>query len=321
MFWTLSENVTIKINAPAFIIQLLSENILLSEKPPLNANNLITLNWNQQLYLQYFEKYWNPKYNSEDNIYSEGDDGFFLVCKGFFLNYSKHTNKAAFYIEKAFAADYLTFSYPLLKLLIYLLDLRGFVPLHAAVIGNNNGFVLIPGKQNSGKSTTSASWVLNGGKLLTDDTCFVNPLHPNKIYGYYPSIRLREQSLNILRNQLSADQLKQKDSSKYFYQVLKQFPENFAPVGFIKAVFCIQIKNGPPSHIVSDAQTAYKHLASSLAFSIHHGASGKLCLQAIKIITSSLPVYLIYLSPYPKVNYEYLETLMNTIPPINSSIS
>ena len=319
MYWLLSEDEAIKIKAPAFILQLLSESVMLLDEAPNSLNTIISLDWNKELYVHHIEKYWNNSYNSEDNIYSEDNDGFFLVCKGFFLKYSKFNNIAHFYIEKELAADYISYSYPLFKLLIYLLELRGFIPLHAAVIGNDNGFVLIPGKQNSGKSTTSASWVLHGGKLLSDDTCFVNPMQPTKMYGYFPSIRLREQSLNLLKDILEVDKLKQKNSSKYFYQLLNNYPQNFVPRALIKAVFCIQIKNGPPSHIVSDAQTAYKSLASSFAFSIHHGASSSLCLNAIKKITSVLPVYLINLSADPKENYEYLQKLMDSISPVNSS--
>jgi hypothetical protein len=321
MFWLLSENEAIKIKAPVFILELLSESVLLEETFPNTINDVISLEWNKELYAHHLEKYWNDAYNSEDNIYSEDKDGFFLICNGFFLKYSKITDKAHFYIEEKLAADYLSYSYPLFKLIIYLLELRGFIPLHAAVLGNDNGFVLIPGKQNSGKSTTSASWVLNGGKLLSDDTCFVNPLQPTKMHGYFPSIRLREKSLNLLKDFITVDQLKQKNDSKYFYQLLANFRQNFVAVAFIKAVFCIQINDGPPSHILSDAQTAYKNLASSLAFSIHHGASSSLCLQAIKKIAANLPVYLINLSANPKENYDYLQELMDTIPPVDSLIS
>jgi hypothetical protein len=322
MYWLLSENEAILIHAPVHILQVLSESIVLLEEPNQPLESIIILEWNQQFYSQHKAQYWDSSYTTEDSVYSKSEDGFFLVRNGFFLSYSKNTNQASFYIEQELVSDYLTYSYPLLQLLVYLSDLRGLVPLHAAVIGNDNGYVLIPGKQNSGKSTTSASWALHGGKLLTDDFCFVNPLQPTKMYGYYPSIRLREQSLNLLKDILEVDQLKQKNDSKYFYQLRNTFPENIVSVGLVKAIFCIQINSELPlSHTLSDAQTAYKNLASSFVFSLQYGASSGLCLQAIKKITSILPVYLINLSMDPKENYEYLQKLMDSISPIDSSIS
>jgi hypothetical protein len=317
MFWQLTEKLAIEILAPTRIIDTLKSSLLLQTSSSLSTQRIIPLEWNEEHYTTYYQEYWNPTYGEKDNVVANKDDGFFLIGKGFFLSYSISSDKACFFITDNLILDYLVFSYPFSKLLVYLLNREGYSPLHAAVIGNNSGYVMIPGKQFSGKSTTAATWVLNGGSLLSDDTCFVNTNCGNQIIGHYPSLRLREKSFSLFGDKLDRTQLKQKDQSKYFYLLQEQRPQQFTSVASVKAIFCLELHEDEPSYEIVNPSTGFNYLASSLAFSSQHGADNRLCLKTIRSLVTVLPIYKVKLSPNLDINYHFLDQLISSITPLD----
>ncbi len=316
MFWQLTEKLAIEIVAPISILDTLKSSLLLQTSTTISTQRIIQLEWNEVYYTTYYQKYWKKKYGEKDNVVANNYDGFFLIGNGFFLNYSISSDKSYFFISDNLILDYLVFSYPFSKLLVYLLNREGYSPIHAAVIGNNSGFVMIPGKQFSGKSTTAATWVLNGGCLLSDDTCFVNPNYGNYFFGHYPSLRLREKSFPLFGDKLDRNKLKQKDQSKYFYLLQEQIPQQFTPIASIKAIFCLELHEDKPSYEIVNPSTGFNYLASSFAFSSQHGADNRLCIKTMRYLVTELPIYKVKLSPNLDSNFYFLEQLISSIDPL-----
>jgi|GEM_PF-5967146 len=309
-YWQLPENIVVALMAPHSVLNALDNSIVLHQDVSLASSRVVDLVWSEDGYRQFHSQFWQDDYFQDDVVWRESDSGWLFLGAGYFLAYSKATDSARFFTVPEQMDALLVFSYPFLNLLVNLLKPSGYVSLHAAVIGDNDKFVLIPGKQNTGKSTTSANWVLKGGRFLTDDFCFVNIDNPKIAHGFYPSLRLRKEALPLLGNLLVPQSLQQKGSSKYFFSLLSQAPDCFVPRAALTSVFCLHIQKGKPSHLAVSPKTGFEYLASSIAFSVQYRGDSRLCLQAIKKIVRELPVVQVNLSPDMNENYHYLKELI-----------
>ena len=313
MYWQLTADHLVHIEAPSTILHLFAESVVLTENMSTRFDKTTRLHWNASRFKQVLQTYWKSEYGEKDNVYSRTENGFLLLGKDFFIEYSSETQLATFYIEEEVASDYLIYSYPFLKLVVFLLNQDGYSPLHASVIGNETGFVLMPGKQFSGKSTTTATWVIHGGMIVGDDICFIHPEQVTLVYGHYPSFRLRASSLNLFEKTVDLSVLKQKNDSKYFYPLLQVNPALFIPSATLKAIFCIQLHEAKPTSSVSTKSVGFNYLASSFAFAMQHDANNTLCIQTIKKLVTTLPVYEVFLSPNISENYQFLDHLIRSI--------
>lgn len=84
-------------------------------------------------------------------------------------------NRAVYWVDDARSLPYYERGYPITNLLNWWLGTRGLVVVHAAVIGNASGGVLLPGKGGSGKSTTTLACTAAGLSIVGDDYCAVEP--------------------------------------------------------------------------------------------------------------------------------------------------
>ena len=309
-YWYLPETIVVAIKAPDFILHALSKSIVLNLQHHSRFARIVRLEWSADRYRQYQLEYWKEHYLQEDVVWRETESGWLFLGMGYFLAYSKTTDSSVFFTSPELEDSLLTYSYPFLNLLVNLLKPYGYVSLHAAVIGQNNKFVLVPGKQNTGKSTTSATWVLKGGNFLTDDFCFVHVENPAIAHGFYPSVRLREGALPLLDGILPPNALQQKGDSKYFFSLLVNAPHLFVSSAAISSVFCLNIQKRSPSHAVVSPKIGLEYLASSVAFSVQYRGDSRLCLQTIKKLIHQLPVLQVNLSPDVNENYEYLNELI-----------
>ncbi|UFH52315.1 hypothetical protein [Spirosoma sp. KNUC1025] len=311
-FWKLPENLEVAIHAPEEILQLLSYRIVISRFQSDYIGRIVKLDWAEADYKKYYDRYWQHHFTSEEIVWKENDSGWLFLGYGFFLTYSSRTDSALFFAIPDRLADVFTFSYPFLNLLIYLLKQRRYISLHAAVIGIQDRFVLIPGKQNTGKSTTAASWLLNGGQFVTDDFCFVQQENPRVAHGFYPTLRLREQALALVSNRLISSQLEQRGDSKYFFSLLTHRPDQFVAKVLLQSIFCLTIQSGRLSNTHVGPRTGFEYLLSSIAFSTQYRADSRLCLQVIKQLVREIPILQISLSPNIDENYSYLKELITS---------
>lgn len=310
-FWQLPEQISVAITAPQSVMQLISNRIVVTGIGSADAGvRTVRLDWTEAAFHTYQSAYWQPHFTQDDVVWRENGQEWLFMGYGFFLAYSQPTESAQFFITSGRLDDVLTYSYPFLNLLIYLLSNRGYACLHAAVIGSNDHFALIPGKQNTGKSTTSATWVLNGGQFVTDDFCFMAVEEPTRVHGFYPSLRLREEALPLLQKYLSPDLLQQQGVSKYFYSLLTQAPECFVTEAHLRSILCLTLHNRVLSHVQVSPKIGYDYLASSVAFSAQYRSDSRVCLQVIKKLVWELPVLQVNLSPNTDENYHYLRELM-----------
>ncbi|GAB4040464.1 hypothetical protein [Spirosoma gilvum] len=309
-FWQLPEQIQLVIRAPQPVLQRLSSGIVLNCQPSELAARTIRVDWAEEDYKKQRAAYWQAQFRQEDIVWASHGGDWLVLGAGFFLSYSQLTDSAQFFALPEWLDDVFTFSYPFLNLLIQVLNRQGYAPLHAAVIGANDQFVLIPGKQNTGKSTTSATWVLQGGQFVTDDFCFLRADNPTTVYGFYPTFRIREQALPFLSPYLSVDQFLQKGDSKYFFNAMAYCPDRFVAHASIKAIFCLTLQNRALSHAQVSPRVGFEYLASSLAFAAQYRATGHLCLQAIRKLVRELPVVQVNLSAVTTENYAYLTELI-----------
>ncbi len=309
-YWNLCGALSMQIKAPDWVIKTLENSILLHNFCIGDVS--ISLEWHPQKYKNLELEYWKTTYQSDDIVRMKQADYWFFLGKGFFMSYQKKLNQAYFFVDDDAFETIFMYSYPLLQLLIPVMTDLGYAPLHAAAIGTKDFFVLVPGKQNTGKSTTSASWVLEGGKIVTDDMCLVDIKSPTIVKGFYPTIRLREESLPLLFKLNSSVKLHKKDYSKYFFNLLPTFEDQFTAEAPVKAIFCLKLD--PSTTIKSaNAQLGFEYLASSLAYSKQHDADIRLTLQVMKKITREVPVYQLSLSPNLADNVTFLQETLNQL--------
>lgn len=309
-FWPLPKPLTLAIQAPEAVLRLLADRIMLEPAARLSATRVVSLTWDEERYQTSRAAHWQPHFSAQDVVWKETPTDWLFLGDGFSLGYAAETDSAHFFVTPERWDDVFTFSYPFLNLLIKLLTPLGYAALHAGVVGSGERFALIPGKQNSGKSTTTATWLLRGGSVLTDDFCFVPLTDPTLAHGFYPTLRLREPALPLLAPALAPDQLQQQGDSKYFFSLLTHAPERFVPQARLRAVFCLSLHAAAPSHAPASAQTGFEYLASSVVFSIQNRGDGRACLEAIKKLVRELPVLRVNLSPNPGENFGYLKELL-----------
>lgn len=311
-FWSLTDPLTLAIQAPEEVLRLLTGRIVLEAVPRSTATRVVALNWQEPAYRLARAAHWQLHFSSQDVVWQETPTDWLFLGDGFSLGYSAATDAAHFFVTPERYDDVFTFSYPFLNLVMKLLTPLGYAALHAGVVGHGERFALIPGKQNSGKSTTTATWLLRGGSVLTDDFCFVPLADPTLAHGFYPTLRLRAPALPLLTPQLSPDQLQQQGDSKYFLSLLTHAPERFVPQARLRAIFCLSLHGSSPSHAPVSARTGFEYLASSVVFSIQNRGDGRACLEAIKKLVRELPVLAVRLSPNAGENFSYLKEVLAT---------
>ena len=98
--------------------------------------------------------------------------------------------RALYWVNDASDLPYYERGYPITNLLNWWLSERGLVVVHAAVIGNASGAVLLPGKGGSGKSTTTLASTAAGLAIVGDDYCAVDPV-TGVAHSLYNTVKLK----------------------------------------------------------------------------------------------------------------------------------
>ena len=146
--------------------------------------------------------------------------------------------------------------------LVALLHQRGIISFHASSFRHDGQAIMILGESGAGKSSLTASFVLNGAGFLTDDvtpvifkgeTPYVMPLHD--------AIRLRDHSVDQLKIDTGDLTRAEPGSGKQYMQVRNAAREN-CPLSYI---FKIEIeKKRIPSFRIPEPTDAFALLRSEV---------------------------------------------------------
>ncbi len=310
LFLPLPNGLLLKIHAPFEVTSLLVKGLSIDLLIQNESSGKVCLEWGRKQYSYEKNKYWKNSFGAEDIVWYSNSEELCFLGSGFGFFREKGTDNYSFYIEDNRTEDVLTYTYPLLNFLVYLLDKYSYSPIHAAVIGLNDSYVLLPGKQNAGKSTTTASWALLGGKVIGDDICFIKPEAPFLAHGLYPTVRLREPSLSMLKNYLGNIKLSQKGNSKYFLNFNDLDTNCFKSKGKLSAILLLNIEKDECYQELGSRKKAYINLSSSMAFSVHHKADAIRTMKTVKLLTQELPIYEVGLSKDIFKNYQFLNSII-----------
>ncbi len=94
----------------------------------------------------------------------------------------------------------------LLKQIVWRARARGLVPVHAAAVGDDEGFWLIPAAAGRGKSTTTATAVAGGLSVLSDDFLLLDPKQ-RVLHSLYATIRLAPASHRMIEERFGGKSL------------------------------------------------------------------------------------------------------------------
>lgn len=101
--------------------------------------------------------------------------------------------RAAYWVNDARDLPYYERGYPITNLLNWWLRDRGLTVVHAAVVGNTSGAVLLPGKGGSGKSTTTLACTAGGLAVVGDDYCAMDP-RTGIAHSLYNTVKLKAEA-------------------------------------------------------------------------------------------------------------------------------
>jgi hypothetical protein len=116
-------------------------------------------------------------------------------------------------IDQAGGTEIFSEAFPLLDALITNInallfkEVKEFLIIHAGAVKKDESLLFFPGFSGSGKSTTTALFVLHGWEFLGDDLIFIN-LKDKKIYPYPLPLRLKDPPQQLKALAESASDLK-----------------------------------------------------------------------------------------------------------------
>jgi len=311
--WHLLDDLTIPITAPDYVLQALKERINISFDGGKNARLNFQIIWNTSLFEQLKKHFWNDELGPEHIVeYKDSEKHLFLGSSHYEL-LNLDTGILEFYSTHEVYKLYNQYSYPFLRWIGLHLNTRGFAPIHAAAIGDSGHYVLIPGKASAGKSTTTATWMINGGDYLSDDFVY---LSGNLARGFYRGINLRKTALSLFTDTLPSLQLREKASPDKDEKVFlhdQQDKSNHKQEGRVCAIWCPEIGHSEPHLRKISVSTAYNSLFSSIQLNKEFHFDLRMCHQAIKSIVHELPAYALCLTDDVSVNYKFMREAMQPL--------
>jgi hypothetical protein len=132
------------------------------------------------------------------NTFEFGESEQFMCWPlvGAFLMHGTHVID----VERAPGVSDQLLPFPLLgPVLAVLLHLRGYLVLHASAVAKNGKSAIFVGDKMAGKSTTAATFVREGWRLITDDVLAIDLSHPPRIVPGFPQIKLAEDAERAVR--------------------------------------------------------------------------------------------------------------------------
>ncbi len=304
--WRLLDDVVLSISAPNYVIKALGSRIELNLEEHNPTRYDLQIRWNHLQFDTLKNHFWSKDLTSECLVeYHDAAKRLFLGESHYELLSSDRTI-LEFYAQSHKQHLHYQYSYPFLRWIGQLLNRRGFAPIHAAAIGSNGRFVLLPGKATAGKSTTTATWLIHKGDYLSDDFVF---LSGNSAIGYYRGVNLRRSSLSLFDS--STPELFRKcnlspvSDEKVFLHDDSDI-KCHKSVGQPTAIWYPEIGYSKPHLKEISKSSAYNSMLSSIQLSKDFHLDLRVCHHVIKSQINELPAYAICLTEDLAENYAFM---------------
>lgn len=310
--WRLLDDLVLSISAPEYVIQALGERIDLDLDQQDSTDYDLCIRWNPSLFDSLKNHFWKEHLSSECLVEYRDAEKHLLLGSSHYELLHIETGVLEFFTHSEAHQLRNQYSYPFLRWIGRLLNRRGFAPIHAAAIGDNGRFVLIPGKATAGKSTTTATWMIHEGEYLSDDFVF---LSGNSAYGYYRGINLRYSSLSLFTAstpELFRNTKISPVSDEKVFLHDKPSKNYHKSQGHPAAIWCPEIGHSKPHLKEISKSSAYNSLLSSIELNKEYHFDLRLCHNVIKTLVNELPTYTICLTSDIVENYAFMrETIQN----------
>jgi hypothetical protein len=169
---------------------------------------------------------------------------------------------------------------------------RGVLPLHAAAIGRDGRFFIIPGGAGFGKSTLVAAAVAAGFDSLGDDFILWNPAD-SQVHSLYRTIRLTHESVTLLQDRgddKAWQPLDAGSSGKFTLAPTSRFANALHPRGHVAGI--VVLGEGPElTSAASQPADAVRAFASSLRLLPDLGIPASIGLRTIAKLARSFPIH------------------------------
>jgi hypothetical protein len=311
--WQLLDDLVLSISAPEYVIEVLKNRIDLKIEDEESSIYQLRIRWNPNILDSLKNHFWKDSLGSNSLLeYRDSQKHLFLGISHYEL---LHVDEGVleFYAEGGIDELHNQYSYPFLRWIGRLLNRRGFAPIHAAAIGGNGLFVLVPGKATAGKSTTTATWMIHERDYLSDDFVF---LSDKTAHGYYRGINLRYSSLSLFTSTakdlfLGINISPVSDEKVFLHDNANK--NLHKSQGHPTAIWCPEIGHTKPHLRKISSSSAYNSLLSSIELNKDYHFDLRLCNQVIKKIVSELPAYALCLCSDVIENYSFMHEAFQRI--------
>lgn len=173
---------------------------------------------------------------------------------------------------------------------------RGYVPLHAAAIGSQGSYWLLPAGSGKGKSTLAAAAHLLGLSVLGDDFVLWDPVS-DRLFSLYRTIRLDDSSVRLLAEQFADCRLevveRRKDDKTIFVPSLGRMEGD---VNFGTLLGVVDLERGDRYREASplDSAKAMSAFASTFLMLPALGVSPRACFREVSRLVKRLPCFRVY---------------------------
>ena len=205
--------------------------------------------------------------------------------------YDEETNQAGFWIEDAANIPYYEKACPFRFIFQWWLRRNGGQLIHAGAVGNQQGGVLITGRDGAGKSSTCLSCLENGMLYASDDytALSLNPLP--RAHSLYNSLKLDEHGLNRFahwKKRFEEQSMRGPDKAAIFLH--RYFPEKIVSGFPITAIVLPRVSDLRISKLsrVSPAESL-RRLAPGTLFQMR--VANQNDFQFLKELVNRLPSY------------------------------
>ena len=175
---------------------------------------------------------------------------------------------------------------------------RGLVPVHAAAIGDGEGFWLIPAAAGQGKSTTTAAAVAGGLRVLSDDFVLLDPKR-RVLHSLYATIRLAPGSRRMIEEQFGAHSLDVVASREDDKLLLTPGPATsaFARCGTLKGILLLERTGVVRLGEVASPARALQAFSSTLRLLPTLGYPAPVAFRAFAEVTRSVEARVLETGP------------------------
>jgi hypothetical protein len=207
----------------------------------------------------------------------------------------QHQNLGVYWIDSIDSLRVYEQAAPLKVLLHWWLRDRGLPMIHAAVVGDENGAVLLVGKSGAGKSTTSLLCLNAGLRYISDDRCLLALDPEPQALCIYNSAKLHWEQMERFPNLMAkVNNLDEVTKDKALVHVHDFAPQQIAHQLPIRAILLATVTGRPSTSLtpVSRIKVLSDFTTSTL---VYQPGAAKKEVQMMADLVRRLPCYQINL--------------------------